>query len=160
MAAALALEDIAGITPPSRAVALRNVAAMAEQIQSDVRHSVLTFAVDFTSKAYSTQPLYDEAVERYAGFQGSSFLEVVRELKRIVKLAAILGGQWPHSTFIVPGGITSIPQDSALIQCQLLVMRFRKWYEQQVLGCSIRAMARGQEQRGPRGMARRKSRSP
>jgi len=48
-----------------------------------------------------------------------------------------LGGQWPHSPFMVPGGIVSLPSPNDLSQCQLLLKRFRKWYERRILGCPI-----------------------
>lgn len=140
-AAARALEDLVGVTPPPRATALRNVALMAEHLQSDVRQTVLTFAVDFTNPRYRDQPLFDEAVRRYESFRGVSFVDVLRESKRLLELVAIIAGQWPHSTFAVPGGITSLPSDSDLHQGQLLLERFRQWYERQVLGSSLERWA-------------------
>lgn len=136
-AAAKALEALAGVRPPAKAVMIRNVALMTEHLQSDLRQSIMTFAVDFTNEAYSDNPLYEEATRRYSTFKGTSFLEVLRESKRILELVAIVGGQWPHSTFMVPGGITSLPAESDLRQCQLLLRHYREWYERQILGCSL-----------------------
>lgn len=137
MASVMALENLTGVTPPPKAVMLRNIALMAEHLQSDVRQSVMTFAVDFSNEAYKEQPLFEEACHRYRTFQGSSFLDVVRESKKIVEVVAIIGGQWPHSSFMVPGGIASVPAEADLLQCSLLLERYRSWYERQVLGCKI-----------------------
>jgi uptake hydrogenase large subunit len=48
-AAAMALDRIAGVTPPDNALRLRNLALMVETVQSDVRQSILMFMVDFTN---------------------------------------------------------------------------------------------------------------
>ena len=50
---------------------------------------------------------------------------------------AIIGGQWPHTSFMVPGGVTSIPEISKILQCRIIVERFCSWYERVILGCSI-----------------------
>jgi hydrogenase large subunit len=54
MAAARALDHIAGVEPPANAVRLRNVTLMVESCQSDVRQSVLMFLPDFTASLYAT----------------------------------------------------------------------------------------------------------
>lgn len=136
-AAVRALEDLAGITPPAKAVTLRNVALMAEHLQSDVRQSILTFAVDFTNAVYSDLPLFESARRRYSAFEGSSFLDVIKESKKVVEIVALIGGQWPHSSFMVPGGIASLPADTDILQCHLLLERYRRWYELRVLGCTL-----------------------
>ncbi len=136
-AAVRALDDLIGTTPPPNAVRLRNVTQMAEHVQSDVRHGVMMFAADFVNPAHKDQLLYGEAVRRYKTFEGTSFIEVVRETKKILELVAIIAGQWPHSTFMVPGGVTSLPSDADLLQCRILLQRFRRWYEDAVLGCSL-----------------------
>lgn len=136
-AAAKALDAVAGITPPDNALRLRNVARLAESVQSDLRQTVLMFMVDFAASRYAGEPWFADACARYAPLKGSSAVEAIRESKRIVELIAVIGGQWPHSSFMVPGGVTHIPNVSELVACRALVGRFRRWYEQQVLGCTI-----------------------
>jgi hydrogenase large subunit len=110
---------------------------MAEEAQSDLRHAFLMFAVDFANPIYRDSPLFDEAVRRYEPLQGETALEVIRQTKRIVEIVAILGGQWPHSSYMVPGGTTSIPSAADLLQCRHVLSRHRQWYEQRILGCSL-----------------------
>ena len=76
-------------------------------------------------------------VARYEPLTGRAALEVIRESKRLVQAVAIIGGQWPHTSFMVPGGVTSIPEISKILQCRIIVERFRSWYERSILGCSI-----------------------
>lgn len=137
MAAAKALDQIAAVQPPDNAVRLRNLCLMVENCQSDVRQSVLMFLPDFAAEIYQAHPLYAEAVKRYAPLTGTRCIDVVRQSKNVLEIIAILGGQWPHSSFMVPGGVTYIPPLTELNQCRLTLIHYRKWYEQTVLGCSL-----------------------
>lgn len=136
-AAARALDAIAGLTPPDNAVRVRNVALMIEHMQSDVRHSVLMYMADFAHAAHARQPLYAEAVRRYAPAAGSSAIDTIRETKRLLEVVGMLGGQWPHSSFMVPGGIAFAPSQADVLQCLQVVRAYRAWYERRVLGCSL-----------------------
>lgn len=137
MAAAKAIEMMCNITPPPAAIKLRNVALMTEKIQSDLRHGFLMFAPDFINTIYSKVPFYDQAVERYTPLKGRSAIEVIKETKRLVEIIAIIGGQWPHSSYMIPGGVTAMPSSGELLQCRHILNRFKNWYEKRILGCSI-----------------------
>jgi len=136
-AAAAALDAIVGVPVPSRATLVRNLALMAENAQSDARHFVLMFAVDFANPAYERHPLYEEAVRRYQPMRGEVVAEAVRETAKMVDLVGILGGCWPHSAFITPGGITGMASRADLLQCRQILARFRGWYERRILGCAV-----------------------
>ncbi len=137
-AAVEALDAIADVTPPDNARRLRNLALMVETIQSDVRQALLMFMVDFANReAYQDHQLGVEAEKRYSPLKGRSAIEVIRESKRLLQVVAIIGGQWPHTSFMVPGGVTSIPEISKILQCRIIYERFCSWYEQSILGCSI-----------------------
>lgn len=137
MAAALALDMISGSLIPPDALRLRNIPMMVEQIQSDVRHAFLMFFPDFLNPAYKDMPFFEEAVRRYEPFKGEAVIEAVRETKKLIEIIAVIGGQWPHSSYMVPGGVTSAPGLSGLLQCRFLLERFSAWYERRVLGCSL-----------------------
>ena len=137
MCSALALDMIAEVEPPPDAVRVRNVSLMSEIIQSDMRHAFLMFTADFGNPIYENNTLYQEAVKRYEPFKGTAVIEVISETKKILEIVAILGGQWPHSSFMVPGGVASMPNQDDIVKCRLLVKQYRNWYEQIVLGCTI-----------------------
>lgn len=137
LSAAKALDAVTGAKVPDNGLRLRNLALMVEHLQSDLRHAILTFMADFANPAYSAHPLYDEAVRRYAPLAGESVIETVRETKRIIEIIAAIGGQWPHSSFMVPGGLAYAPPVSELARCRHLLDTCRAWYERRVLGCSI-----------------------
>jgi Ni,Fe-hydrogenase I large subunit len=140
-AAARALDMLAGATLPPNAVRARNVALMTEHVQSDVRQSVLMFAADFAHRGYHAHPLFEEAVRRYEPFKGESVVEVIRETKRVLEVVALIGGQWPHSSFMVPGGVVSAPGAGDWLQCGQIVNQYRHWYERRILGCTLERWA-------------------
>lgn len=137
MAACKALDSIAGVKIPDNAIKLRNIALMVEHIQSDVRHWALMFAGDFANLAYREHSLYDEAVRRYEPFKGEMVIQTIQETKKVLEIIAILGGQWPHSAYMVPGGVVSVPTIYDLNQCAYLLNQYRTWYEKKILGCTL-----------------------
>ena len=137
-AAVRALDTIANVTPPDNAIRLRNIALMAETIQSDIRQAILMYMADFTNaQAYRHHHLFNEAMDRYQMLKGTSVMDAIKKTKRLIEIIAIIGGQWPHTSFMVPGGVASIPDTPKIMQCRVIIDEFRKWYESRVLGCSI-----------------------
>ena len=136
-AAASALDMIYNVNVPHHAAWIRSITAMAEMLQNDFRHAFLLFMPDFTDTAYQNEPLYADMVRRYAPLKGSSVRQSIDETRKILEIIAILGGQWPHSSFMVPGGVVSMPSNNELTRCAYLLKNFKKWYERQVLGCSL-----------------------
>jgi hydrogenase large subunit len=136
-AAAKALDMFFRVKIPDNAVRIRNITLIAEKIQNDIRHAFMLFMADFTNPAYQKHSLFDEAARRYQPLTGETTAATVRETKKILEIIAILGGQWPHSSFMVPGGVVCVPSANDLAQCLFLIRNFRKWFESRVLGCRI-----------------------
>jgi uptake hydrogenase large subunit len=136
-AAVQAIETAAEITIPENAVIIRNIAQITEQLQSDMRQTFLMFTPDFTNQAYKDNPLYDEACSRYQPFKGETVIDTIRRTKQLLEIIAIIGGQWPHSSYMVPGGISSLPVESDVNNCIYLLENFTNWYEQKILGCTV-----------------------
>jgi hydrogenase large subunit len=136
-AAAKALDMISQSHISPGAEKVRNLALMTENLQSDMRQAFLMFAVDFANPAYKDTSFFDEAVHRYTPFEGKTVVQVIRETKKVIEIIATLGGQWPHSSYMVPGGITSVPSTGDLMQCRHFLKRYRNWYEKKIIGCSL-----------------------
>ncbi|MBF0179344.1 MAG: nickel-dependent hydrogenase large subunit [Magnetococcales bacterium] len=136
-AAVHALDRIAGVAPPANAVRMRNIALMVETIQSDLRQSLLMFLVDLCSPAFAGHPWHTEAGVRYQPLRGTRCIEAIRETKRVLEIIALLGGQWPHTSFMVPGGVVYAPPVIDFQKSLMLLKQFRQWYERTVLGCPL-----------------------
>lgn len=137
MAATRALDQISGVTLPGSAIRQRNVALIVEYCQSDVRQSVLMFLPDFATAHYAAHPLYAEAVKRYAPMVGERCIDVAGQTKILLEIIALLGGHWPHSSFMAPGGVTHFPSLSELYLCRIILKHHCRWYEHRVLGSTL-----------------------
>ena len=136
-AAAKALDMFFKVKVPDNAKRVRNVTLIAEKMQNDFRHAFLLFMSDFTNPEHKNHSLYSEAVERYKPLKGETAIQTIQETKKVLEIIAILGGQWPHSSFMVPGGVVCIPSAHEISNCLFLLSNFRQWYERRVLGCTI-----------------------
>lgn len=137
LAAAKALDMALGVHVPGNARRVRNAALMVEQIQNDLRHSFLLFMPDLARPAQAGTAVYEEAVRRYTPLKGETSFQCIQETKKILEIIAILGGQWPHSSFMVPGGVVSLPSDTDINLSLSLLSSFWQWYERRILGCSL-----------------------
>ncbi len=136
-AAARALDMVSSAQIPPGALIIRNLALMVEHLQSDIRQTFLMFAGDLVNPAHRERPLFAEALRRWEPFKGEVALEVIQESKKILEIIGGFGGKWPHSSYMVPGGITSVPTRIEIQQCRHHFARYREWYERRILGCEI-----------------------
>ena len=116
---------------------IRNLCLMAESLMSDARHTFLMFAPDLCNAAYADHPLYEQVCKLFAApFRGRIARETVEHSNRILQVVICFGGQWPHSTYMMPGGVTC-PLDAARLRdCLGAVEFYRAWYERSILGCA------------------------
>ena len=94
---------------PPNATRVRNIAQACETLQSIPRYFYALFAIDLVNKNYAKSTLYDECVRRFAPYVGSAYQKGVVLSNKPVEVYALFGGQWPHSSFMVPGGVMSAP---------------------------------------------------
>jgi len=135
--AALALEQIWQIDVPPLATLVRNLCLGAESVQSDLRHSLLMFTPDFCNPQYAGRQFYAEAMSAFEPFKGHLYRDVLRFSRHLLEIVAIFGGQWPHSSYMVPGGVVSEPTASMAAEALDIVYQVAQWYEQKMLGCSL-----------------------
>ena len=55
----------------------------------------------------------------------------------ITKALAIFAGQWPHSSYAVPGGVTCDPTQLDIMQAQSLLDECIRFFEQVLTGCTL-----------------------
>jgi hydrogenase large subunit len=115
---------------------IRNLCLMAESVMSDARHAFLMFAPDFCNTAYRDHELYSRILQAFEPpFKGEIARQTVEQSKRILGIIIEFGGQWPHSTYMMPGGVTC-PLDRVRLEESLSIIdSYQDWYEASVLGC-------------------------
>jgi uptake hydrogenase large subunit len=123
---------------PPNATRIRNIAQACETLQSIPRYFYALFAIDLTNKNYARSPLYDEAVRRFAPYVGTSYGPGVVLSSKPVEVYAIFGGQWPHSSFMVPGGVMCAPTLSDVTRSIAILEHWKNnWLEKYWLGGSV-----------------------
>ncbi|MDD1780698.1 nickel-dependent hydrogenase large subunit [Enterovibrio sp. ZSDZ35] len=136
-AATLALEQIWGVEPPPNATTIRNLCLLTESIQNDIRQSFLMFLVDFCHPAYRAHPLYNEIMAAFEPFKGRHHLGALEQSSDAVGIVALFGGQWPHSSYMLPGGVVGKPSIRKIIETNSIISKLTRWYESAVIGDSL-----------------------
>ncbi|WP_372878673.1 nickel-dependent hydrogenase large subunit [Spongiibacter marinus] len=140
--AAWALDTAWQTTVPRNAILARNLGQIAESLQSFVRHHYGLFQIDFTNENYRKNRFYDEAVDRWAIYRGRHYEKGISMSGRPVEIYALFGGQWPHSSYMVPGGVMCAPTLTDVTRARAILEYFRhEWLEPVWLGCSIERYA-------------------
>ncbi len=136
--AAYALDVAWHTEVPQDATLVRNIAQACETLQSVPRWFYALFAIDLINKKYSAYPDYDEVVRRFAPFVGTSYEKGVTLSGLPVEIYAIFGGQWPHSSFMIPGGVMCAPTLSDVTRSVSILENWREeWMEKTFLGCTV-----------------------
>lgn len=136
--ASSALDTAWGTTLTPNALLLRAIGQASESLQSDPRWFYAIFATDMANKKFANKPLYDEVVRRWAAYVGKSFQIGLTASGRPVEIYALFGGQWPHSSYMVPGGVMSAPTLKDITRAYAILHQFKNdWLETIWLGCSI-----------------------
>jgi hydrogenase large subunit len=136
--AAWALDTAWATEVPRNAILARNLGQIVESLQSLPRHHYGLFMIDLTNKNYEKSQYYEEAVRRWAPFTGTNYEIGVTISGRPVEIYALLGGQWPHSSYMVPGGVMCAPTLTDVTRAHAILEYFRQnWLEPVWLGCSL-----------------------
>ncbi|MDP2431746.1 MAG: nickel-dependent hydrogenase large subunit [Pseudomonadota bacterium] len=136
-AAVLALEQAWNLPVPANATRIRNLCLMAEGIQNDLRQTFLFFAPDFCNPRYQDHPLFADLMAAFEPFKGSLHRETLRVTRQAVEIVAHFGGQWPHSSYMLPGGVVTPPDERRVLACRAVLDEVRAWYERRILGAPL-----------------------
>jgi hydrogenase large subunit len=90
------------------------------------------------NKKFANKKLYAEVVKRFSAYVGTSFQSGVTASSIPVEVYALFGGQWPHSSYMVPGGVMCAPTLKDITRAYAIMNQFKnQWLETTWLGCSI-----------------------
>jgi Ni,Fe-hydrogenase I large subunit len=135
--AVLALEQAWRTQVPPNATRIRNLCLIAEGIQNDLRQTFLFFAPDFCNPRYRNQPWFDAVMANFEPFRGSVYRETLAITRRVVEIIAHFGGQWPHSSYMMPGGVTTPADMRRILASRAVLDGIQHWYEQRVIGAPL-----------------------
>ncbi|MFO1328895.1 MAG: nickel-dependent hydrogenase large subunit [Rubrivivax sp.] len=137
LAAARALADAAGVAPPPNGALALNLMAATENAADHLTHFYLFFMPDFTRPAYAGQPWFDEACRRFAAPGGEHARAAVAARQRWFEIMGWLGGRWPHTHSLLPGGSSRAIEPAEALRLLTRVREFRAFVERQLVGGSV-----------------------
>ena len=79
--------------------------------------------------------------------RAGSRAETVESTKRILAIVIAFGGQWPHSTYMMPGGVTCALDEARLARCPPRSTPTPTWYERVGARLHLRGVARARDGR-------------
>ena len=145
VAAARALADAAGATPPPNGELVTNLMLACENTADHLAHFYLFFMPDFTREVYAGRPWFGEALRRFAALGSQGGGENVRVAtaarQRWFTLMGTLGGKWPHTQSITPGGSSRAIAADERIRLLAKVREFRSFLETTLYAAPLEEVA-------------------
>ena len=112
-----------------KAQLVRNITLLSEIVQNHIRW--------FYAYLMSEIPKFDSNMIDYLPFDGDKWRRGVYISNYPIKIIAIFGGQWPHSSYALPGGITSDFSSYDTMLAKSLCGELLKSIESHIIGTSI-----------------------
>ena len=126
VAAARALADAMGVTPPPNGLLVTNLMLATENMADHLTHFYLFFMPDFARAAYAQQPWHATVQDRFAAQQGRHARLALAARQRWFTLLGTLGGKWPHTQSIQPTGSSRAIEAAERIRLLLKSVRPEK----------------------------------
>ncbi len=113
---------------PEKAKLIRDLTLSSEIIQNHLRWFYLSVLPDFLKLDKNPK------LRKYQPIKGSQWRKGLDYSSKIVKVVAIFGGQWPHTSYAIPGGVTSDPTTFDIAEATAIVDSVLDFYEKNILG--------------------------
>ncbi len=141
VAAARAVADASGVEVPPNGVHVINLMLACENLADHLSHFYLFFMPDFTRPVYAGRPWFAEATRRFAALAGEHGRAAVAARQRWFEIMGTLGGKWPHTLSIQPGGSARGVEASERIRLLAKVREFRAFLEATTFGAPLEEVA-------------------
>jgi len=140
-AAAAALGSAAGLAPAPQGALVAAIMHGIENVCDHLTHFNLFFCADFARPAYAGREWHDRAVTRFTAMEGSAVRSCIEARAQLLHIVGLLGGKWPHTLAIQPGGVTRAPTVRDRIRMSSTLAAFRRYLETVLFGAPVEAFA-------------------
>ncbi|AAP85777.1 Nickel-dependent hydrogenase large subunit (plasmid) [Cupriavidus necator H16] len=130
VAASRALADLAGVTVPANGMLAMNLMLATENLADHLTHFYLFFMPDFTREIYAGRPWHTDATARFSPTHGKHHRLAIAARQRWFTLMGTLGGKWPHTESVQPGGSSRAIDAAERVRLLGRVREFRCFLEQ------------------------------
>ena len=141
VAAARALADLGGIGMPPNGQHATNLILATENLADHLTHFYLFFMPDFTRPVYADRPWFAAAQARFAPLQGHHARQATAARQRWFTILGTLGGKWPHTQSVLPGGSARAIDLAERLRLLGKVREFRAFLEQTLFAAPLEAIA-------------------
>ncbi|MDX9836504.1 MAG: nickel-dependent hydrogenase large subunit [Azoarcus sp.] len=141
VAAAAALADAMGVTPPPNGERATNLMLATENLADHLTHFYLFFMPDFARDAYAGAPWFAPAEARFKAVRGSAAADVLPARAQFMHLLGTLAGKWPHTLSVQPGGSARAISATERVRMVSLIRSFRAWLERHLFGDALEAIS-------------------
>lgn len=114
----------------NKAKILRDLGLIIETIDSHIKWFFMFIMPDIVKQSSKE---YDE----YKILVGRNWKESQRATSELIKALAIYAGQWPHTSYMIPGGVMADPTRMDMINCEAYIDQVIKYFENNLLGISL-----------------------
>ena len=114
-----------------KAKLIRKITLSTEIIQNHIRWFYLFVFPDLLR----LEP--NENLSDYEPIKGKKWRKAVDFSSKIVKIISLFGGQWPHTSYAVPGGVVSDPTSLEIVEAISIVDSVIGFIEEDIIGMDI-----------------------
>ncbi len=115
-----AIEDALKVKHTKKAKIIRDITNISEILQNHVKWFYLYLMPDFVTKKKELSPFYEP-------FKGVKWRKAIEFSNLFVTMNALFSGQWPHSSYMVPGGVTCHVDEHTLIRAAEILNKAKSY---------------------------------
>ncbi|MDQ7056379.1 MAG: nickel-dependent hydrogenase large subunit [Persephonella sp.] len=119
------------IDVPQNAKLIRDITIGAEIIQNHIRWFYMFVMPDFIKLEKGRK------LKAFEPVKGIKWQQAVDYSSKIVKVIAVFGGQWPHTSYAVPGGVVCDPTTFEIVEATATVDSLIKFTEENIFGMNL-----------------------
>lgn len=141
VAAARALGNAMGLVPPPNGRIATDLMLATENLADHLTHFYLFFMPDFARPVYASRGWFAEVQRRFEAGRGEQARAAIAARQRWFQIIGTLGGKWPHTHSVVPGGSTRAIDSAERLRLLALVREFRGFLERQTFAAPLEQVA-------------------
>ncbi|MDD5390251.1 MAG: nickel-dependent hydrogenase large subunit [Gallionellaceae bacterium] len=140
-AAAAALRDLMGLTPPPNGRLAEYLVTACENLADHLTHFYLFFMPDFARLVYHERPWFAAVESRFKAVAGSAAADMLPARAEFMHLMGLMAGKWPHTLSLQPGGTARALEQADILRLVTVLRGFRRFLERHTFGDSLETVA-------------------
>jgi hydrogenase large subunit len=140
-AAALALAGVQGLAATDNGRVATNLMVATENVADHLSHFHVFFMPDFARALYADRPWFPRVEARFKAAQGTAVRKALETRTTLLHILGLLGGRWPHTLAIQPGGVTRGADSRDKMRLAATLSAVRGALEERLFGAKLERVA-------------------